>query len=43
VFERLDKVADPWAGFWQGGVSLAAARRKLTGMLARSHRGHSRD
>jgi bifunctional non-homologous end joining protein LigD len=30
IFPRLDKVEDPWAEFWRSGVSLAAARRKLT-------------
>ncbi|MFL5404011.1 MAG: non-homologous end-joining DNA ligase [Gemmatimonadales bacterium] len=29
VFDRLDKVGDPWADFWQSGVSLTKARRKL--------------
>lgn len=29
IFDRLDKVGDPWAGFWRSGVSLARARRKL--------------
>lgn len=43
VFDRLEKVADPWIGFRQGGVSLAAARRKLTGIVAPARRGQSRD
>jgi bifunctional non-homologous end joining protein LigD len=43
VFERLEKVADPWIGFRQSGVSLAAARRKLTGIVAPARRGRSRD
>ena len=42
VFDRLEKAADPWSGFWQGGVSLAAARRKLTGIVAPARRGRSR-
>ena len=29
IFERLEKVEDPWAAFWQSGVLLAKARRKL--------------
>jgi bifunctional non-homologous end joining protein LigD len=29
VFDRLEKVKDPWADFWQSGASLAKARRKL--------------
>jgi bifunctional non-homologous end joining protein LigD len=29
IFDRLDKVGDPWADFWRSGVSLAGARRKL--------------
>jgi bifunctional non-homologous end joining protein LigD len=29
IFDRLDKVKDPWADFWRSGVSLAPARRKL--------------
>ncbi|HEX5962341.1 MAG TPA: non-homologous end-joining DNA ligase [Gemmatimonadales bacterium] len=31
IFDRLEKVGDPWADFWRSGVSLAKARRKLTG------------
>ena len=30
VFGRLEKAQDPWADFWESGVSLAGARRKLT-------------
>jgi bifunctional non-homologous end joining protein LigD len=30
IFERLEKVEDPWADFWDSGVSLVAARRKLS-------------
>jgi bifunctional non-homologous end joining protein LigD len=30
IFERLEKARDPWADFWESGVSLAGARRKLT-------------
>lgn len=29
IFNRLDKVGDPWADFWRSGVSLTRARRKL--------------
>jgi bifunctional non-homologous end joining protein LigD len=29
IFDRLDKVEDPWAEFWRRGVSLTKARRKL--------------
>jgi bifunctional non-homologous end joining protein LigD len=29
VFERLDKVTDPWADFWDSAVTLTKARRKL--------------
>ena len=29
VFNRLDKVPDPWADFWRSGVSLTEARRRL--------------
>jgi bifunctional non-homologous end joining protein LigD len=29
VFDRLEKFRDPWADFWQSGVSLTKARRKL--------------
>jgi bifunctional non-homologous end joining protein LigD len=29
IFERLDKVSDPWADFWRRGVSLTRARHKL--------------
>lgn len=29
VFNRLEKVADPWADFWRRGVSLAKARQKF--------------
>lgn len=29
VFDRLDKLADPWAGFWESAVSLTQARRRL--------------
>ena len=29
VFDRLDKVEDPWADFWRNGVSLTRARAKL--------------
>jgi len=30
IFDRLEKVEDPWADFWRSGVSLARARRRLT-------------
>jgi bifunctional non-homologous end joining protein LigD len=29
IFNRLEKVEDPWAAFWRTGASLAKARRKL--------------
>jgi bifunctional non-homologous end joining protein LigD len=29
LFERLEHMADPWADFWESGVTLAAARKKL--------------
>lgn len=29
IFERLQKVSDPWADFWGSAVSLINARRKL--------------
>jgi bifunctional non-homologous end joining protein LigD len=29
IFARLDQVEDPWADFWESGVSLAGARRKV--------------
>jgi bifunctional non-homologous end joining protein LigD len=29
VFDRLDKVGDPWTDFWRHGVSLSRARQKL--------------
>jgi bifunctional non-homologous end joining protein LigD len=29
LFERIDHAADPWAGFWEEGVSLTKARRLL--------------
>ncbi len=29
IFNRLEKVGDPWEDFWRSGVSLAKARRKL--------------
>jgi bifunctional non-homologous end joining protein LigD len=29
IFDRLEKVGDPWADFWRSGVSLIGARRKL--------------
>ena len=29
IFDRLEKVGDPWADFWKSGVSLTKARRKL--------------
>ena len=34
VFPRLEQVSDPWADFWQSGVSLSGARRQL-GRLVR--------
>jgi bifunctional non-homologous end joining protein LigD len=32
VFDRLDQAGDPWADFWQSGVLLTNARRKLRGL-----------
>jgi len=29
IFDRLEKVEDPWADFWRSGMSLTRARRKL--------------
>jgi bifunctional non-homologous end joining protein LigD len=29
IFDQLDSESDPWADFWQSGVSLTKARRKL--------------
>jgi bifunctional non-homologous end joining protein LigD len=29
IYTRLERITDPWADFWQSGVSLAGARRKL--------------
>ena len=29
IFARLDQVEDPWADFWESGVSLAGARRRV--------------
>ena len=29
LFQRLEKVADPWSDFWDSGASLADARRRL--------------
>jgi bifunctional non-homologous end joining protein LigD len=29
IFDRLDRVADPWADFWRRAVALTAARRRL--------------
>lgn len=29
IFDQLDSQSDPWADFWQRGVSLTKARRKL--------------
>jgi bifunctional non-homologous end joining protein LigD len=37
VFNRLEKVGDPWADFGQRGVSLRTARQKLEGLNA-THR-----
>ena len=36
IFGRLDKVEDPWAGFWLSGVSLTQARRKLSSVESES-------
>jgi bifunctional non-homologous end joining protein LigD len=30
LFQRLEKVADPWSDFWESGASLTDARRRLT-------------
>ena len=35
IFDRLDKVPDPWEDFWRSRVSLAKARRKLEGISGR--------
>ena len=32
IFDRLDRVSDPWADFWDQAVSLTSARRKLAGL-----------
>ncbi|HMF50257.1 MAG TPA: non-homologous end-joining DNA ligase [Candidatus Saccharimonadales bacterium] len=34
VFDRLEKVADPWADFWRRGASLNNARQKLESLNA---------
>jgi bifunctional non-homologous end joining protein LigD len=36
VFDRLEKVKDPWGDFWRSGASLAKAQRKLQSTLRRS-------
>jgi bifunctional non-homologous end joining protein LigD len=30
LFERLERMPDPWADFWKSGVTLTAARRRLS-------------
>jgi bifunctional non-homologous end joining protein LigD len=30
LFQRLEKVSDPWSDFWETGASLTDARRRLT-------------
>jgi bifunctional non-homologous end joining protein LigD len=32
LFERLESIPDPWAGFWKSGVTLTAARKKLSAL-----------
>jgi bifunctional non-homologous end joining protein LigD len=32
IFDRLEKVEDPWADFWRKGGSLAKARRNLSAL-----------
>jgi bifunctional non-homologous end joining protein LigD len=34
VFDRLEKVTDPWADFWRRGASLKRARQKLDSLNA---------
>jgi bifunctional non-homologous end joining protein LigD len=34
VFDRLDRVGDPWTDFWRRGVSLSRARQKLKNLNA---------
>jgi len=34
VFDRLDRVGDPWADFWRRGVSLSRARQRLENLNA---------
>jgi bifunctional non-homologous end joining protein LigD len=36
IFDRLEKVKDPWGDFWRSGASLAKAQRKLQSTLRRS-------
>jgi bifunctional non-homologous end joining protein LigD len=38
IFERIEKVGDPWADFYDHGISLTAARRRL-GKLASKTKG----
>ena len=37
ILERIELVGDLWADFYDRGVSLAAARRRLTDLSAQSH------
>jgi bifunctional non-homologous end joining protein LigD len=32
IFDRVEKVEDPWADFWRKGASLAKARRNLSAL-----------
>jgi len=34
VFDRLEKIGDPWADFWRRGTSLTRARQKLQELAA---------
>ena len=38
VLERIERVGDPWADFYQSGVSLTAARQRLSKVTAQSAR-----
>jgi len=39
VFQRLERMGDPWAQFWQSGVLLTRARQSLGSMRAPGPRG----
>jgi bifunctional non-homologous end joining protein LigD len=36
VFERLERIDDPWKDFWRHAVSLKAASRKMENLHAMS-------